>query len=238
MHRYRIVFIKEGDFACLSHLDLQRTFIRTLRRAGLPLLYSQGFNPQPRLSFAAPLAVGIVGDGEFLEFDLINHIESETIKTALNGLLPPELAVRSVREVDPHAPVLASQVGAALYLVIFSPPVPELAPAVQSLLAAPVLEVERPGKKTIKRVDIRPFIYNLYLQNAFEEDKLLMFIATGNQGGTRPAEVMSLLPSQTGPEQVRRLAIFISSANDYITPEGEALSAYLDRLHLNTKESE
>ncbi len=230
MYRYRIIFSKEGDFACLSHLDLQRTFIRTLRRSGMPLLYSQGFNPQPRLSFAAPLAVGIAGAGEYLEFDLSSHLESETIKAALNKLLPGELAVSSVEEVDPHAPVLASQVAAALYLAIYAPPVPELAPAVQSLVTADVLEVERQGKKTKNRVDIRPFIYNLYLQNTSDKDKLFMFLATGNQGGTRPAEVMSLLPSQTGPEQVRRLAIFISGTNDYITPEGETLSAYLDRV--------
>ena len=229
MHRYRIIFIKDGDFACLSHLDLQRTFIRALRRAGMPLLYSQGFNPQPRLSFAAPLAVGIAGDGEYLEFDLVNQLESEKIKTALNECLPDELAVLSVQEVDPHAPVLASQVVAALYLVIFSPPVPELAPTVQSLLGSPVLEVERKGKKTKKTVDIRPFIDNLYLQNAIEEDKLFMVLATGNQGGTRPAEVMTLLPTQTGPEQVRRLAIFTSGTNEYITPGGKTVSDYLDR---------
>lgn len=234
MHRYRIIFVKEGDFACLSHLDLQRTFIRALRRAGMPLLYSQGFNPQPRLSFAAPLAVGIAGDGEFLEVDLDSYLESEEIKTSLNGLLPPELAVRAVQEVDPEGPVLASQVAAALYLVIFSPPVPELVPAVQAIMASPRLEVERPGKISKKRVDIRPFIYNLYLQNTFEKDKLFMFLATGNQGGTRPGEVMTLLPLQTGSEQVRRLVIFTSGANDYMTPEGEALSAYLDRLQLNT----
>lgn len=228
MHRYRVIFVKEGDFACLSHLDLQRTFIRVLRRTGMPLAYSQGFNPQPRLSFAAPLAVGITGDREYLEFDLTRQLDSEKIKTDLNRILPGELAVRIVREIDPKGPVLASLVKAAFYVAFFSPPVPELTPAVKYLHDSSVLEIERKGKKINKRVNIRPFIYNLYLQNASEEDKLFMFLATGNQGGTRPAEVMSLLQIQPGSEKVQRLGIFISGNNEFITPEGETLSNFLD----------
>ncbi len=239
MHRYRIIFVKEGDFACLSHLDLQRTFIRVLRRAGMPLAYSQGFNPQPRLSFAAPLAVGITGDREYLEIDFFRQLDSEKIKADLNSILPAELAVRMAQEIDPKGPVLASLVKAAFYVAIFSPPVPELIPLVKNLYGSSVLEVERKGKKINKRVDIKAFIYNLYLQNAPEEDKLFMFLATGNLGGTRPAEVISLLPIKSEPEKVRRLGIFISGNNgdEFITPEGETLSTFSNGLNLNIQDS-
>ncbi|MEW5921497.1 MAG: TIGR03936 family radical SAM-associated protein [Bacillota bacterium] len=234
MYRYRVIFIKEGDFTCLSHLDLQRTFIRALRRAGVPLAFSQGFNPQPRLSFAAPLAVGIESDGEYLEFDLTLPRESDQLKSALNRQLPPELAIRRVQEVDPDAPFLTSLVQAALYIAVFPNPVAELASAVQSLKESAVLEVERKGNNAKKRVDIRPFIYSLHLQNASGESKLFMFLATGNQGGARPGEVLKLLPLQDGLIRVRRLAIFVQGPKDYITPEGETLSAYLDRMCINT----
>lgn len=228
MYRYRVVFVKEGEFACLSHLDLQRTFIRVLRRAGLPLAYSQGFNPQPRLSFAAPLAVGISGEREYLEFDLVSPRESKKIKDLLNSFLPRELAVQSVEQTDAAAIILASRVEAALYLAVISPPVPDLAAAVRSMMSSPVLEVERQGKSSKKRLDIRPFIYNLYLQNTNEEDKLFMFLATGNQGGARPAEVLELLPLQEATALVRRLTIFVDGENEYLTPRGESLSHFLD----------
>lgn len=229
MYRYRLVFVKEGEFIFLSHLDLQRTFIRVLRRAGLPLSYSQGFNPQPRLSFAAPLAVGIASTGEYLEFDLFSPREENNIKEALNALLPAELTVQRVEPVDHTAPFLTSQVEAALYLATVSPPNRELPAAVQSIMAAAALEVERQGKKGKKSVNVRPFIYKLCLQNTFEEDKLFMFLATGNQGGTRPAEIVDLLPLQHRNVHVRRLSVFISGNGDYLTPDGESVAAFLQR---------
>lgn len=231
MYRYLIVFAKEGEFACLSHLDLQRTFIRALRRAGVPLVYSQGFNPQPRLSFAAPLAVGIESNREYLEVDLAAYMESAELERSLNCQLPPALAVQKVQPADPLAPALAAQVEAALYLASFSSYTPELDAAVQSLAGSAALEVERPGKDRQKKVNIRPFIYNLYLQNASGEGKLFMFLATGNRGGARPSEIIDLLPCQAGPVKVRRLSVFIPGPDGYITPEGEALSLFWERPH-------
>lgn len=229
MYRYRAIFIKEGDFAFLSHLDLQRTFIRALCRAGVPLVFSQGFNPQPRLSFAAPLAVGIESSGEYLEFDLTRHWDSNELVAALSRQLPPQLAVRSVQETDPGAPFLTSLVEAALYLAVLAGPVTELAAAVQSLQDAAALTVERKGKNTSKRVDIKPFIYKLYLQKTSAESKLFMFLAAGNQGGARPAEVLNLLPLGNSVKRVRRLAIFLGGPQGYHTPQGETLSAFLER---------
>ena len=68
VHHYSLCFSKEGDMKFISHLDLLRTFIRALRRAGIPVAYSQGFNHVPRLTFAAPLAVGMEGRNEYLDF--------------------------------------------------------------------------------------------------------------------------------------------------------------------------
>jgi len=229
MYRYRIVFAREGEFACLSHLELQRTFIRALRRAGVPLVYSQGFNPQPRLSFAAPLAVGIESNREYLEVDLTACRESAELKSSLNCQLPPALAVQKVQPADPLAPALAAQVEASLYLAVFSPYTPELTAALQSVAAAAVLEVERPGKDRQKRVNIRPFIYNLCLQNASGEGKLFMFLATGNRGGARPSEIIDLLPRPAERVRVRRLSVFIPGPEGYITPEGETLSFFCAR---------
>ncbi len=226
MYRYRAVLIKQGEFTFLSHLDLQRTLIRALRRAGLPLAYSQGFNPQPRLSFAAPLALGIESDGEYLEFELTRQEDSEELLAALNRQLPPELAVRSLQETDPRAPFLTSLVEGALYMAVFAGPLTGLAGAVQALQAAAVLEVERKGKNASRRVNIRPFIYNLCLQNTGKEGKLFMFLATGNKGGARPDEVLSLLPPEYNLKQVRRLAVFVRDAAGYQTPLGETLSAF------------
>jgi radical SAM-linked protein len=229
MYRFRIVFAKEGEFACLSHLELQRTFIRALRRAAVPMAYSQGFNPQPRLSFAAPLAVGIESDREYLEVDLAANMECNALKQSLNCQLPPALAVQKVQPADPLLPALAAQVEAALYLAVFSSYTLELAEAVQALATVAVLDVERPAKDRQKKVNIRPFIYNLCLQNASGEGKLFMFLATGNRGGARPSEIIDLLPRQNELQRVRRLSVFIAASEGYITPEGEPLSFFCER---------
>ena len=70
VQRIRTRFRKTGELKAISHLDLMRTFERALRRTGLPLRMSEGFNPRPRLSFPAALPVGIEGLNEIMEFDL------------------------------------------------------------------------------------------------------------------------------------------------------------------------
>jgi len=115
--RYRAVFRKRGRARFLSHLDLNRSFARAFRRAGVSLRYSQGFNPKPLLAFTPALALGAEGAEEAIDFQLGAPLREPDLLSRLNGALPEGVEVASVTLIDGDAPALAADVRSALYRV-------------------------------------------------------------------------------------------------------------------------
>ncbi len=111
MSKRRLGFSKLGRAKYISHLDLLRCFTMALRRADLPVVYSNGFSPHMRLTFSLPLPVGVTGEGERVDIEFEDGIEDEEIKTRLNEALPPDIRINSVG--DPKMP--ASLIFAAEY---------------------------------------------------------------------------------------------------------------------------
>ena len=128
--RVRVQFAKTEAMKYTGHLDLFRSWERTIRRAGLPLSYSQGFRPHPRLNLAAALPLGFTSECELLDIWLEQDEELDKIKTALIQAAPPGIDVISVEPVDPHAPSLQSIVESAEYLISIQP-LPELSQRVE-----------------------------------------------------------------------------------------------------------
>lgn len=194
MHRYRIFFAKQGDLKYISHLDLQRTVIRAMNRADLPVAYSQGFNPQPKLTFAAPLAVGIEGKNELMELDLTEHLPPGELGTKLQNQFPAGLEIKFVEEKDPAGPSLASQVTGAVYRVFLAKPLHDLEKRIKKLKNRSSIVVSRPGKKGEKKIDLKPFILDLSLDQGEQgQNVITMQLVTGNQGGARPGEILQQL---------------------------------------------
>ena len=96
MSDYRITFSKTGSLAFISHLDFNHSFIRALKRAGLPLKYSEGFNPRPKISFGLPLSVGMEGTNELVDVSLTEDIPCEKVKSALEKAITGEMKILSV----------------------------------------------------------------------------------------------------------------------------------------------
>ena len=117
--RIQVKFRKTGELRFLSHLELQRAFSRALRRARIPVAYSMGYNPQPRLSIASPLPVGIEGTGELLDLRLSLPLSPQELLERLNLQLPRGLRWIKAWEVSLKEPSLESQVQWATYLVRF-----------------------------------------------------------------------------------------------------------------------
>ncbi len=103
----RIRYAKEGPARHLSGLELQSLWIRALRRAGMPVAYSQGFHPQPKLSFSPALPVGTESEAEFLETELRLPVDAASASAALRGALPEGIAVAEIRGVPPGTPRLS-----------------------------------------------------------------------------------------------------------------------------------
>src|SRR5512136_1884193 len=107
--RLRITFTRDETLKYIGHLDMARTWQRITRRANLPLAYSEGFNPQPRLSFAAALPVGCTSDHEELDLVLWPACVIGDVKTQLDRALPPGMKVISIEELPLNAPALQMQ---------------------------------------------------------------------------------------------------------------------------------
>jgi radical SAM-linked protein len=99
--KVRIRFRKTGDLRLISHHDLLRFFERMIRRAQLPMRWTQGFNPHPRLVFALPLSLGIVGSQEVVELELDGEITPQEISERLTSHTLPGIEILSVESIDP-----------------------------------------------------------------------------------------------------------------------------------------
>ncbi|MFN2214543.1 MAG: TIGR03936 family radical SAM-associated protein [Anaerolineales bacterium] len=195
--RIRVKFAKTEPMRFTSHLDLYRAWERLLRRADLSLVFSQGYNPRPKLQLAAPLALGITSQAEIIDFWLDNSGDDlKEITTKLLAAQPPGIEVKSIESIDPGAPALQKQVSAADYQVILLDPVQHLDQKIESLLSSEELIRQRRDKT----YDLRPLILRLGFEQA--ESQFLQMSLSAREGSTgRPEEV--LLALEIAPENTR-----------------------------------
>ncbi len=115
--RMRVKFGKLGNMALIGHLDLARLFDRAVRRATLPIAFTGGFHASPRISIASALSLGITSSGEIADFELTQPIDAETFREKLAGVLPAEIPLYSVEEVDLKAPSASGLLERAEYYI-------------------------------------------------------------------------------------------------------------------------
>jgi radical SAM-linked protein len=204
----RITFAKQGALRYTGHLDLHKILERSLRRAGLPLAYSQGFHPQPRLQLAAALPLGFASRAEVMDIWLNDEVED--VVPSLQANVPPGLTVLQATPVDERAPSLQSQVVAAEYQVEITEAgyAAGLDERVAAVMAAESLPRERRGKK----YDLRPLIETLTLI-AFPEgrgEKICMRLAAREGATGRPEEVLDVLGIPPEASRVERTALIFA----------------------------
>jgi radical SAM-linked protein len=188
MMRIRITFVKQGALRYTGHLDLHKLWERAARRAELPLAYSQGFHPQPKMNMAAALPLGFSSRCEVMDLRLEHDISLEELPTRLNGTLPSGLQVVGVQQVDEREPALQTQVEAAEYEVTLTEAVDrsELEGRIESVIESKAIPRERRGKI----YDLRPLLEGLKLVS---DDKIFMRLAAREAATGRPEEVLDVL---------------------------------------------
>jgi radical SAM-linked protein len=195
--RLCLQYSKEEEARFLSHLDLMRAMERALRRAQLPLVFSEGFNPHLCVSYASALAVGVTSEGEYLDLPLKGDWPAEEVVQRVNSVLPAGLKVVAAVPVTQRRESLMAIINLARYRVeiplrqaIEQKDVEEMTAQV---LARPAYSVLRRGKKGERQVDIRPGLWQL--QGWAENNKLILHIAvqTGSQGNVKPEEVIEMV---------------------------------------------
>ena len=193
--RVRLTFTKQGALRYTGHLDLHKIIERSIRRAKLPLAYSQGFHPQPKLNLAAALPLGFSSRAEVMDIWLKEDMVDVPAK--LQPHVPPGLVILDAKPVDDHAPSLQSQVVSAEYEVNITEAgsASGLTEKIASVLEAEsILRIRRK-----KDYDLRPLIEELTLTPnpsslKGEENPLLFMRLTAREGATgRPEEVLDAM---------------------------------------------
>jgi radical SAM-linked protein len=227
--RLRITFSKTGALRYTGHLDLQTIWERTVRRAGLPLAYTQGFHPGPRIQIASALPLGFAGRAEIVDIWLQDNVgaglsalkgyipaqggdEPRPYADALQPAAPPGLTIVSVEQVDEHGPALQMQVASAEYEVTLLDPVDgaDLAKRLAAALEAVSLPRERRGKQ----YDLRPLIELLERLPADDSGKLRLRMAlAAREGATgRPEEVLDVLGIPFEIVRIERTHLILKTA--------------------------
>ena len=207
--RIRITFVKQGALRYTGHLDLHKLWERAARRAELPLAYSQGFHPQPKMNMAAALPLGFSSRCEVMDMRLEQMIPLDNLPTRLNATLPSGLQVVGVEQVDEGEPALQTQVRSAEYEVTLTEAVDgaELKSKVDSILEPTSLPRERRGKT----YDLRPLIEELTLLPEKEGQRIFMRL-TAREGATgRPEEVLDVLGIAFETTRIERTRLIFQS---------------------------
>ena len=198
----RVVFAKTGRSRFISHLDLMRTMTRVMRRAQIPLWYTEGFNRHPYLTFAAPLPLGQEGLHETMDLRLETEMPMSELVERLNAAMPAGMHAVSA------APAVAKpgELAAAQYRVDFCCSREPVA----ALLGQPEIPVEkRTKKKTMKTVDIRPFFAGAQLEGTSDGVRMTVTLPCG-QENVNPALFCTALEMAQGrkcPCRVVRLEL-------------------------------
>jgi radical SAM-linked protein len=199
MLRLRITFAKTEAMRFIGHLDLHRAWERTFRRARLPLAYSQGFNPHPRLNLASALPLGFTSECEVIDVWLEQDLTLEAVSAALQPALPPGLQVLDIQVVDQHRPALQSELEASEFRITLLELCPDLERRCQALLETTSL----PRVRRQKTYDLRPLVLALEPLASDEQGRQRFFLrlAARESATGRPEEVLDAL--DIPPEEAR-----------------------------------
>lgn len=209
--RVRIYYQKNAVLRYTGNLDMQRSWERTLRRAHLPVAYSQGFHPQPRIHQAAALPLGFTSREEVVDVWFDQHLPLKEVEGALRAAAPPGVGVIRLEEVDPAESSLQSRVIAAEYSVSFiaPPDVEFLQPQIDSLLEAETCIRTRRDKT----YDLRPLIEELRIVQSSTTDQAVveMRLAARESATGRPDEVLDALGIEPASALIERLRLIFQT---------------------------
>jgi radical SAM-linked protein len=216
MQRIRIYYAKTQALRYTGNLDVHKIWERTLRRAKLPLAYSQGFHPQPRLNQACQLPLGMLSRAEIIDIWLDPDLPLEQVEGQLANNIQPGIEIDHLENIDLHEPALQTRVAASRFQVtLLTLPgesqisAAELGERVTTLLSAESLPRERRDKP----YDLRPFIQQLEILSPDEKGQPLLLMqlsATAGASG-RPEEVLSAMGFDPFSARIERVGLVFLS---------------------------
>ncbi|MDK2941322.1 MAG: hypothetical protein PWP56_835 [Acetobacterium sp.] len=203
MVKIQYQFKRTTPLRFLSHLDQQRLFQRAFRRANIPVEYSQGFNPHPKMSFALAMSVGLTSDGEFGEVMVSKNIDVETFISRMNQVLPNGLEIITAKICDEGVRSLSASLCKSIYRirikVVPETDLRELSESIRSYLERSQIFMQKRNKKgKFVDKDIRPFIESIAVFADSEKDKVnvKMTLIYIEQQSVKPEHVLESVNNQ------------------------------------------
>ena len=210
MERVRIQYAKTEPLRYTGNLDIHKAWERTLRRSRLPMAYSQGFHPQPRLNQACPLPLGVTSVAEVIDVWLDEDIPLDIVEPALTRAVPPGIEMIHLSLANLQDPALPTQVIASEYLAVILETIStiELDRRIKVLLETNPILRSRRGKN----YDLRPLVEQL--QQTPEIDghpSVLMRLSARESATGRPEEVLEVLNLDPMSARLQRISLFFKS---------------------------
>jgi radical SAM-linked protein len=217
--RVRFTYEKGEAIKFISHQDEFRLWERTLRRADLPLLYSQGFNPQPEIQFAAPLGVGITGVQELVDITFEQNTPLDQLAERIRTKLPPGVTLHGLQDVPLKTPALQGLLIGADYTILIYAEANETPPnalpeQIALFLAQQTIwrERERKGEKYI--YNLRPLVFELLYKGyaaTYEEHRISLRVQMRAGATGRPDEVVAALGFDQYARTLRRDRLYFAN---------------------------
>ena len=195
VQRLRIRYAKRGRLRFSSHRDFQRAFERAVRRAGVPVAFSAGFSPHPRISYANAAPTGIGSEAEYLEIALTRACDAERVRAVLDSALPPDLDIIEV--IEARTPDFADRLEASVWRIeLFDLHADDVRAAVAALLARESAEVTRLTKQGLRTFDVRHAMLDLREESSSEANcAILRLVVRHTTPAVRPDDVLQALAS-------------------------------------------
>lgn len=221
----RLKYKKEKNMKFLSHLELIKTMERVFRRMNLPMEFSKGFSPKPKIAYAAPLPVGVSSESEYLDVELTEKIDIAELIKNQKEFMPMGLSFLEGHYFD-KTKSLMSLVTDSAYLVEYHVEEKyskeDIKEKIDLFLKQEAITYEKLNKKNkLKEIDIKPLIQSMEILG-IADDKLMfkVLVTTGSNGNLKPEKLMELfndfshIAMVVGSERIRRLELFARDKNN------------------------
>ena len=227
----RIRFTKRGKVRFISHRDVARAFERAFRVEQLPLAFTQGFAPRPKVSFGLALSVGHESDAEYLDVQLAEEVPLDTLARGVSDALPDGIGVTGAAALADRAPALQEAVTAVAYRVTVTGPddapvdAADVRVAIDGALARPALPVTRTRKGHQVTEDLRSIVRTMAVTDADDLGPVLDLELSTQPRGARPAEVLTAVGGDLVDRRVLRTKQLIERGGARLEPlEADARS--------------
>lgn len=215
VQRLRVRFSRGQELKYISHLDLMRLWERALRRGEIPLVYSEGCSPHPRISLAAPLSIGMTSEAELMDVIVSRSPSADSVMRAARLQLPQGLDILEVLQVPLTAASLQSQLRYAEYRVVVTADrsVEDIRMAIDSLLHTPELPWQHMRDTGPRLYDLRALIGDVWLEGCDGLTFILgMRLSCGPRGTGRPEQVAAALGLEEYPLCIHRAKLILAES--------------------------